>query len=193
MFFDDVRVRLAPTVLARAAGILLFASLTALTARVAIPLPMTPVPLTLQVLAVLLAGLALGAVDGAASQVLYLAAIAAGLPLDAGGLGAAVWLKPTAGYLVGFVPGAFVTGLLAERGRARRAAWRFAAGLAGVAMIYLFGAGWLTLIFLGGNWAHGWAQGVAPFIGVDLAKAIIASSIAESARRGLAHWTGGIS
>jgi len=68
-------------------GIAFFAALTALTARVMIPLPFTPVPVTLQVLAVLLAGLALGAWAGAASQLTYLTAIAAGLPLSAWGLG----------------------------------------------------------------------------------------------------------
>ncbi|MBI5304777.1 MAG: biotin transporter BioY [Chloroflexi bacterium] len=166
----------------RIVAIVFFAALTALTARIAIPLPFTPVPITLQVLTVLLAGLVLGAKDGAASQVVYLATIAAGVPLDAGGLGALVWLKPTAGYLIGFIPGAFVAGYLAEQGLGRNRVLRFVAGLAGVAVIYLCGVAWLTLGFLGGNWTQGWTQGVAPFIGVDLAKALIASGVAESAR-----------
>ena len=55
--------------------------------------------MTLQVLAVLLAGLVLGPRDGALSQLAYLAAITAGLPLDARALGPAVWLTPDAGYL----------------------------------------------------------------------------------------------
>jgi biotin transport system substrate-specific component len=177
-----VRNRTSYVTLVRILAILLFTALTALTARITIILPFTPVPITLQVLAVLLAGLTLGAKDGAASQLLYLATIASGLPLDAGGLGAAVWLKPTAGYLIGFIPGAFVTGYLAEQGLGPNRVWRFVAGLAGVAVIYLFGAGWLTLGFLGDNWTQGWAQGVVPFVGVDLAKAMIASGVAESAR-----------
>jgi biotin transport system substrate-specific component len=186
------RTRLSHAVLVRIIAIILFAVLTALTARVTIPLPFTPVPITLQVLAVLLAGLTLGAKDGAASQALYLAAIATGLPLDAGGFGAAVWLKPTAGYLIGFVPGALVAGYLAEKGLGHSRALRFIAGVIGVAVIYLFGAGWLTLALLGGNWAQGWAQGVVPFIGVDLIKAIIASVVAESAHMWLRNSNGGI-
>ena len=55
-------------------------------------------PITFQVLVVLLAALSLGAKAGAVSQALYLAAISAGLPLDAKGLGVAVWTQPTAGY-----------------------------------------------------------------------------------------------
>ncbi len=182
MFSVLIRTRTSNAILVRIIAIIFFAALTALTARIAIPLPFTPVPITLQVLTVLLAGLVLGAKDGAASQVLYLTTIAAGLPLDAGGLGAAVWFKPTAGYLIGFIPGAFVAGFLAEQGLGRNRVLRFVAGLAGVAVIYLFGAGWLTLSFLKGDWAQGWMQGVVPFIGIDLAKAILASGVAESAR-----------
>jgi len=185
MLSANFRSLTSSSVQVRILAIVLFAALTALTARITLALPFTPVPITLQVLAVLLAGLTLGAKDGAASQALYLAAIVMGFPLDAGGFGAAVWLKPTAGYLVGFVPGAFVTGYLVEQGLGRSRALRLVAGLVGVAIIYLFGAGWLVLGFLGGNWAQGWAQGVVPFIGVDLAKAVIASGVAESARVGL--------
>ena len=170
---------------ARVIAIIGFAALTALTARVALYLPGNPVPITLQVMAVLLAGLALGAKDGALSQLGYIATIALGLPLDANGLGSAVWASPTAGYLIGFVAGAFVAGYLAEQGLRRSGVLRFAAGIAGVAAIYLIGALWLTYGFLGGDWNKGWALGIAPFVAIDIVKAVVAALLAEGLRIGL--------
>jgi biotin transport system substrate-specific component len=165
--------------------VLLFAALTALTARFSFRLPFTPVPITLQVLAVLLAGLVLGARGGAASQLTYLTMIAVGLPVTASGLaGPTAFFSPTAGYLLAFVPAAFVVGALARPG------WRNAlAVLAGIAMIYLGGASWLA-VWLQGNWARAWTLGVAPFIATDLAKAVLAVTTAGVARRvlgGRAH------
>jgi biotin transport system substrate-specific component len=172
--------RIAYPSLVRLAASVGFAALTALSARVTLDLQ--PVPITLQVLVVLLAGLTLGAIDGAMSQLAYLAAITAGLPLDAKGLGTGVWATPTAGYLIGFVIGACLAGYLAEKGFGRAMALRFVAGLAGLIVIYIFGAAWLTLLFLGGDWNKGWALGVQPFIVIDLAKAVIATALAEGLR-----------
>ena len=169
----------------RVAAIIGFAALTALTARITLYLPGNPVPITLQVMAVLLAGLVLGAKDGALSQILYIATIIAGLPVDANGLGTAAWASPTAGYLIGFVAGAFVAGYLAEQGLHRSRVLRFAAGMAGVAAIYFIGALWLTYGFLGGDWSKGWMLGIAPFIAIDIIKAIIAAMLAEGLRIGL--------
>ena len=185
MLATEIQTRTRHPALVRALSIVGFAALTALAARLTINLPFTPVPLTLQVLVVLLAGLTLGAKDGAASQILYVLAITAGLPLDARGLGAAVWATPTAGFLLGFVAGAFVAGYLAEKGLRRNRALRLVAGLAGVAVIYFVGALCLTFGFLGGDLVKGWTLGVMPFILIDLAKAVIASSVAEAARLGL--------
>ena len=122
--------RYRTTPIAYAGSVVFFAVLTALAARVTIPLPFTPVPVTLQVMVVLLAGLVLGARGGAASQITYLAAIVAGLPLDARGLGPASLAGPTAGYLLGFTVGAFITGWLAER-LSSSLVNRFVAALAG--------------------------------------------------------------
>lgn len=182
MLSTYLRTHTSNSALARAAAIVLFAALTALTARITVPLPFTPVPVTLQVMIVLLAGLTLGAKDGALSQMAYVATIAAGLPVDANGLGAAAFASPTAGYLIGFIAGAFVAGYLAERGLNRNRALRLIAGLAGVSVIYFSGAAWLTPMFLGGDWAKGWALGVAPFIVLDVIKALLASATAEGAR-----------
>jgi biotin transport system substrate-specific component len=161
-------------------GIVLFAAFTALTARITVPLPFTPVPVTLQVMAVLLAGLVLGARGGALSQIAYLAAIAAGLPLDAYGRGPAALMGPTAGYLVGFVAAAFVTGWLAGRLSADRTG-RLVAALGGVAVVYACGSAWLTLWT--GSLSAAWALGVTPFLAVDVAKALLAAAVAESGRQ----------
>lgn len=151
----------------RAAGVLGFALLTALGARVAVPLPGTPVPFTFQVMAVLLAGWLLGPRLGAASQLTYLAAGAVGLPVFAAGGGLAYLLGPTAGYLLAYPAAAWLVG----------AATRREAGLplqvaglaAGVAVIHAAGAGWLAAV--AGHEAA-LAAGVLPFLGVDGIKAL---------------------
>lgn len=162
------------------AAVLLLAAVTALTARITIPLPFTPVPLTLQTLAVILSGLVLGARGGAAAQLVYLGLIAAGLPFDAKGLGPAVFWGPTAGYLLGFVAAALVTGWLAAQ-LARWSRWgHLAAALAGVGVIYLLGASWLAVSV--GSWPAAWWGGVAPFILVDLGKAALAAVMIPAQR-----------
>lgn len=193
MLASHLQTRVSHSIIARLLAIAAFTALTAAGAR--LTLDLQPVPITLQVLAVLLAGLTLGARDGAVSQIAYLVLITAGLPIDAGGLGTLVWARPTAGYLVGFVAGAFVAGYLAEKGLGRLALLRFLAGVAGVVVIYTVGASWLTYGFLAGDWAQGWALGVQPFLVVDAAKAVIATVLAEGARAALTraerHFTPG--
>lgn len=162
------------------ASIVIFAAVTALTARITVHLPFTPVPITLQTLAVVLSGLVLGARSGALAQLTYLGLIAVGLPLDANGLGLASFLGPTAGYLVGFVPAAFVTGWLAERFSVQSWWGNFAAAMAGAVVIYLVGASWLAVML--GSWQKAWMAGVVPFILVDLGKAALAAGVAESGK-----------
>ncbi|MAT06096.1 MAG: biotin transporter BioY [Acidimicrobiaceae bacterium] len=164
-----------------------FALLTALAAQITIPLGFTPVPLTGQTFAVLLAGGALGAVRGMASQGLYVALGAIGLPFYAEGDGG--WTAATgstAGYLVGFVVAAGVVGLLAERGQDRRISTAVPAFLAGTVVIYALGAGWLAhslgipLTAPAGE-PSAVAYGVAPFIVGDVAKAVLAGVLLPTA------------
>jgi biotin transport system substrate-specific component len=162
--------------LARLMGVVLFAAFTALAARVTIPLPFTPVPITLQVLAVLLAGLVLGPSAGAASQLVYLMVLATGLPLDAKGLGPVALTGPTAGYLIGFVPAAFATGWMAKQLPATRVSC-FLGAVVGVAVIYAAGIFWLAQAI--GSLRTAWMLGVAPFLLIDLGKAIVAAVVAE--------------
>lgn len=124
----------------------LFAALAAIGAFVKIPIPLSPVPITLQVLFVLLAGLVLGSRWGGKSMLVYIILGIIGIPVFSGGSsGIGVILGPTGGYLIGFVPGAFITGLITERfGRSVYAA--FSAMIAGLAAIYLFGMIQLSLV-----------------------------------------------
>jgi biotin transport system substrate-specific component len=166
------------------AQVAVFAALTALAARITIPLPNTPVPITLQTMAVVLAGLMLGARGGALSQLAYLSAIAVGLPLDAYARGSAALAGPTAGYLWAFIPAAFVAGFIAERAPWPSLLSRLVGSLAGMAVIYALGAGWLMAISPNVNTlAVAWAAGIAPFILPDLAKAVVAALVAEGTLR----------
>jgi biotin transport system substrate-specific component len=147
--------------------------LTALAARISIPLPFSPVPITGQTFAVLLVGAALGSRRGAASMALYVAEGAAGLPVFAGGTaGPGVLLGPTGGYLVGFIAAAFVTGWLAERGWDRRPLTTALAMVLGNVVIYLLGVSWLSL-FVGVTKAP--LLGMVPFFPGDLLKIVLAT------------------
>jgi biotin transport system substrate-specific component len=160
---------------------IVFAAVTALTARITIFLPFTPVPITLQTLAVVLSGLVLGARGGALAQIIYLGLIAMGLPVDAQGIGPAAFFGPTAGYLLGFVPAAFATGWLSERFAGRNWWGNFLAAVSGVVVIYLAGVSWLAVML--GSWLQAWLNGVVPFILFDIGKAAIAATVAESGKR----------
>ncbi|RSX50790.1 biotin biosynthesis protein BioY [Bifidobacterium goeldii] len=127
---------------------LLFAALMWLAAAAGeIAIPGTPVPITLQTFVVMLAALMLDWCQAAGAVVLYLSAGAAGLPVFAGGASTAALFGPSAGFLIGFLPGVIVTALL--RGNARldspihaaiTAVRFFGAALIGsVAVVYLFG------------------------------------------------------
>ena len=151
-----------------------FALLTALAAQIEIPLWFTPVPITGQTFAVLLAGAALGLRAGAASMALYWALGAVGLPFYSGGDGG--WTAATgatAGYLVGFIVAAALVGLLAERRQDRAVLTAIPAFLAGSVIIYLFGVTWL-MIDLGVDSTRALELGMTPFVIGDLVKVVLA-------------------
>lgn len=164
------------TIIVRVIGVAIFAVLTGISARISVLLPFTPVPLTLQVLCVLLSGLVLGPVDGLAAQLVYLQAILLGAPLTATGLaGPAAFVAPTAGYLLSFPAAAMLTGWLSTRHSKGRLFWHLVAALAGVGVIYLVGMSWLS--FYVGGIAAAWTYGAVPFILVDVVKAVLASAL----------------
>lgn len=134
------------------------------------------VPVTLQSLAVLALGAALGPRLAAAAVLAYLAQGAIGLPVFAGtpekGIGLAYMMGPTGGYLVGFLLAAVTLGWLAERGADRNVVTMFLAMLVSTALIYVPGALWLSA-FMGLEKAV--MLGVAPFLWGDLIKAALAA------------------
>jgi biotin transport system substrate-specific component len=151
--------------------------LTALAAQVRFVLPWTPVPVTGQTFAVLLTGAVLGLRLGAASQAIYVAIGALGMPVFTdwqGGWSAAT--GTTAGYLVGFVVAGALVGALAERQQDRAVLTSVPAMLTGTAVIYLVGAAWLT-VHLDVSAARAVELGVAPFLIGDTLKLLAAGAL----------------
>ncbi len=131
--------------------IVLFADLTAVAARISLPLP--PVPLTLQTMAVILSGALLGSRSAALSQAVYLAMGLAGLPVFAAGGGPAYLLSPTFGYLAAFPAAAWIVGRILEAGTDLRTPRLLAAFAAGILVVYAVGLPYLywNLRFLQGK------------------------------------------
>jgi biotin transport system substrate-specific component len=149
------------------------AALTAALAQVEIPL--WPVPITGQTLAVLLVGASLGAGRGALSMVLYALVGTLGAPIFSDHTaGAAVLLGPTGGYIVGFVLAAAFTGWLAQRRWERGLLRGMLAFVAGSGVVFLIGLPWLK-VSLGLTWGETLQSGLAPFIVGGVIKAVIAA------------------
>ena len=145
-----------------------------LTAQVAIPLPFTPVPLTLQTYSVLLVGAALGSVRGALSMALYLLAGVAGVPWFANQQSG--WAFASFGYIVGFIAAAWLVGRLAERGADRRVVPTIGMMALGNVVIYVFGvAGLMLLADL--PFSTALAKGVLPFLIGDVIKILLAAGL----------------
>ena len=161
--------------------ILGFSIFLALCAQISLHLPFTPLPITLQTLAVLLAGATLGCRRGGLAMLLYLGEGAAGLPVFSGGTsGLVALLSYTGGYLWAFPIAAFVVGLLCERGLDRHIVTSAFSMLPGTLIIYAIGVSWLT-IALHINFAKALVFGLVPFIPGDLLKLVIASALLPTA------------
>ncbi|OGO05951.1 MAG: hypothetical protein A2Y73_07730 [Chloroflexi bacterium RBG_13_56_8] len=165
--------RINTSVWIRVLGVALFALATGLSARLRVILPFSPVPITLQVLMVVLSGLVLGPRDGLIAQLLYLQAILLGAPWTAAGLaGPAAFVSPTAGYLISFPLAAAVVGWFSYRPAGLKPLWRAIGAMFALIVIYTLGAAWLS--FYVGGLSNAWRLGVAPFVAVDLLKVTIA-------------------
>lgn len=165
-----------------AAGAAGFVVALAAASQVAVPIPGTAVPMTLQPLVVVLAGLWLGPTAGAASMLLYLAIGAAGLPVFSpfGAPGVLRLIGPTGGYLWAYPVAAWVAGAIAARdGSLAGLARRIAAAALGIAVLHLGGVAQLTL--LTGSVRRAFVLGSLPFLGLDAAKAVLAGLL--TARR----------
>jgi biotin transport system substrate-specific component len=157
----------------RGLAIGLGALLVAASAQIVVPLPLSPVPMTLQPLAVLVVGGLLGAAQGTAALVLYLALGVLGLPVFAGGgSGIARLLGPTGGYLLAFPIAAALTGALAgEGGSVLRVLLACALGMV---VIHIGGVAQLAL--LGGDPGLALRIGFVPFLTGDLLKVGLAAA-----------------
>jgi biotin transport system substrate-specific component len=150
--------------------------------RFAVPLPFTPVPLTLANFGVLLVGLTLGSRRGFAALTLYLAAGAAGLPVFAPSPlpGLAQLFGPTGGYLISYPFVAFLAGWIAERGE--RSFARFAvASIAGEILLFVCGVSWI-MILLHAPLARAANFGLFPFVFAEVIKVMAAAELGRRAK-----------
>ncbi len=163
----------------RAALVCGFCLLTWAGALIRVPIPGTPVPMTLQTIPVLLSGALLGPAGGGASQALYLLVGLSGAPAFSGGTsGFAHLAGPTGGYLVGFFLGASLVGWLVRRRRDPGLGYLVLSVLAGSVVIFAAGIAHLAL-FLGGNLASAALQGAVIFLPWDILKV---AAVAATAR-----------
>jgi biotin transport system substrate-specific component len=179
----DSRVSTQPVSIVKQAGIVMCASaVIAVCARVMLPLPFTPVPLTLSNFGVLLVGLALGSRRGFAAAALYLAWGAMGLPVfaSAGPGSVAQLLGPTGGYLWAYPVVAFLAGWIAERGGVSFTRNLMASVTAEV-VLFVAGISWLAVV------THSWRQaaffGLYPFLFAEVSKVMVASAAAVRVQR----------
>jgi biotin transport system substrate-specific component len=172
-FTQDKRIALAG-----AAG---FVLALAAASQVAIPIPGTPVPVTLQPMVVVLSGMMLGPTLGFASMVTYLALGALGLPVFApiGAPGVLRLLGPTGGYLIAFPFAAFAAGYVAQR--FPKLAGRWAGAMLG--MVVIFVGGITQLLIITGNIGQALALGITPFAAFDILKALVAAVVARPRNR----------
>lgn len=169
-----------------AAGVLF----TAVLAQVSIPVPGSPVPITGQTLAVVLTAASFGPVRGLAVQVTYILAALVGLPFySEANSGYEAVFGATGGYVVGFVPAAYLIGLAARRGGDRNIFKALPLFLAGQAVIFAVGVPWLMLS-ADLSTAAALEAGFYPFILGGIVKALLAALLLPGAWR-LARWATG--
>ena len=174
------RLSVSATVLA------VLAAAAALAVAARIQIPFWPVPMTAQTLAVLLGGALLGPRRGTAAVATYLLAGAAGLPVFAQNLGPAALVGPTGGYLLGFLPAAYLAGLAAQRGWMRSWPRAFGSMLAADAAIFAVGLAWLGLWMSasGSLTLSAWLiSGAAMFLPAEAVKIALAAGAAGAFHR----------
>jgi len=181
---DLVPTRLFRGTLARDAALVGGAALlTALAAQISVPVPGSPVPITGQTLAVVLTAAALGPGRGLLGQALYLLLGAVGLPFysEASG-GVEVIAGATGGYLLGFLPAAYLIGLAAQHGQDRKVLRALPLFVAGQAVVFAIGVPWLA-VMADLTPAQALEAGFYPFIVGGLVKAAIAGLLLPAAWR----------
>lgn len=165
----------------RVIGVVLAVVATALSAYVSVPVPWSPVPMTLQPMVVLLIGLLMGPTLGLASMVTYLGVGMAGLPVfAAGGAGAPWLLGPTGGYLMAFPVTAWTVGRIAG-GPGASTLRVLGALVSGLAVLYAGGVTQL-LVLTGQDLGTAVSLGMAPFVLGDLLKVGVAAAVGGKVR-----------
>lgn len=125
--------------------IAMFAAVTAVLSQITIPLGFTPIPVNLATLSVLIAGGLLGSIKGAISQLVYLLIGAVGIPVFSGFRGGVgILVGPTGGYIIGYVIGAFVVGIIIEKCD-RKIPTLVGAMVAGMIVLYATGTLWFMI------------------------------------------------
>jgi biotin transport system substrate-specific component len=160
-----------------------FASLLAalMAAGAYLAIPIGPVPIVLQNMFVLLAGLLLGSRWAVASVAVYLLTGACGLPVFAGGLGGIGRIVgPTGGYLIGYLPAVFITGYISEK-TVKRMGHDILAMICGTIVLYACGLAWLKIL-TGMTWSKTIMVGIYPFLIGDALKIAAAAVIAGTLR-----------
>ncbi len=171
----------------------LVSGITAVFAYITIPLPFSPVPITLQSLGIMIAGLILGPTLGACSVFLYLTLGFIGIPVFAGGsAGVAPLVGATGGYILGFLPGAWVTGTLSQLGlkclkpnatsSKRFILYLISCVVGSIVVVHIFGMLHLAKS-VDITFSQAAAIGTIPFLPGDFVKAIIASVLACKIRK----------
>ena len=146
--------------------------LVGLSAHIKFYLPFSPVPVTAQTFVVLVLGILLGSKKGALAIILYIAEGIAELPVFAAGFGVSALAGSTGGYLVGFIPAAYIVGRLAEMGWDRRIITTAAAMIIGDAILLTFGFAWLVVLT---GIKTAFIAGFLAFIPGDIVKVAIAA------------------
>ena len=172
----------ARTALAQIVLVFCGAAFVGIAAQIAIPLPFTPVPLTLQTFAVLLAGAALGSLRGVASMGLYALMGVVGVPWFAEG--SSGFSTASFGYILGFILAAFIVGRLAERGASTTPIHSAALMVIGNLAIYAVGVTWLKFA-IDSSWATALSLGVVPFLIGDAIKIALAAGLLPLSWKGL--------
>lgn len=160
----------------------MFAALMAIFAQITIPLPISPVPITMQELAVCLAAAILGSRLALLSQLIYIAVGIIGMPVFSGGTaGLARLMGPTGGYITGFLLASYVIGKIVEQRPLPTIRRTFLAMLCGLLLIYTCGMLQLSLV-TGITLKAAFLSGVIPFIGIAIIKIVLGATVAASVR-----------
>lgn len=155
--------------------------LLALLARLTVPIPFSPVPITGQTFGILFLGGILGSRIGTLSVIMYILEGLIGLPVFAGGtMGFLYLLGPTGGYLIGFVPAVYLVGYLSEKGWTTSFTSAFLTMIIGTFIIFIFGISWLAVT---AGFGTAISIGLYPYIPGAIIKIILATITIYSINR----------